>query len=206
MTVTKNTKNIAIIGLILAIAGIGGYFYMQSQVVPTLSTDIQTVNNKDISLEFVYGGGDTGFTLSQSAAPDGNLLKAYVLTSTKDYKEFQENKDDRETPPAISAFVYQLEDEVAASTSERVERITRLQNWAMDNDALTSISKAKNTPDIVELDGLKALHYQADGLYQQDVYLASYKNRVYMFVGQYDSEKDITYIGFQDFIQKISFL
>ena len=58
---------------------------------------------------------------------------------------------------------------------------------------------------MVEIDGIKALHYQADGLYQQDVYLVSYKDRVYMFVGQYNDMTEVTYTSFQELIKSISF-
>ena len=86
-----------------------------------------------------------------------------------------------------------------------LDRVTRLQNWAIDNDILTSFTKAKATPDIIELDGTKALHYQADGLYQQDIYLVSYKNRAYMFVGQYDAPSDITKTAFDELIGTVTF-
>jgi hypothetical protein len=127
------------------------------------------------------------------------------MIPTEEYAAFQSAEAGGETPASINVFVFTLEDVEVPEGTEKPERITRLQNWAADNTALTSFSQALNTPDIVEIDGLKALHYRADGLYQQDVYLASYRGLVYMFVGQFNEETDLTYTAFQSLIASVSF-
>ena len=102
----------------------------------------------------------------------------------------------------MNIFIFALDEK--ATTTEDVSRITELQNWASDNSIVTAIKLAKKTPDVVDLDGVKALHYQADGLYQQDIYLLSYKARVYMFVGQYDKDMDYTYTAFQSLMKTVT--
>jgi hypothetical protein len=135
------------------------------------------------------------------------MKKTYLLIADSDYKDYAAATEPREAPASISVFILALEEAASstASTTERGSRITRLQNWAMDNKSLTSFHLTKTTPDIIEIDGVKALHYKADGLYQQDIYLASYKGMVYMFTAQYDKETDLTYKAFQEIMKSVSF-
>lgn len=166
----------------------------------------ETVTNDELGLSFMYPTGETGFTLIEPPAGENGLLKAYLMMPTKAYQDLQASDDARETPASISVLIFTLDEETLVGTStERADRITRLQNWAIDNTSLTSFTTPKATPEIVEMDGLKAFHYQADGLYQQDIYLASYRGQVYMFATQYNEESDMTFTAFQELIASASF-
>jgi hypothetical protein len=203
-----NKKIIIFVGIILVL--LAGVFVFQKMTLPSneLTFDVaqkQTVTDKDVRLTFSYPGGPNGLTLFQPPVGENGLVKAYILMPTKSYEAQQSGGVPGESPASVSVFVFSLEDEVESTSTEQTDRITRLQNWAIDNTVLTSFATPKAAPEIIDLDGLKAFHYQADGLYQQDIYLASYRGLVYMFAGQYDKESDITYVAFQDLITSLSF-
>jgi hypothetical protein len=204
-----NKKILIIVGIAIAtiVAFVGYHQFAGAPTEQDMAAEKQTVTNEEFGLSFSYLGGDAGFSLVEPAAV-GGIKKSYILIPTPEYKEFQKATEAGETPASISVLVFLLEEEEATSTgtsTERESRITRLQNWAIDNNILTSFNVAKATPDIVEIDSVKALHYQADGLYQQDIYLASYRNRVYMFTAQYNEAEDLTIASFPALIESISF-
>lgn len=190
----------------LAVAVLAGAWYQISQYLKEqVPTTTEKVHNEAVGLGFSYQAGEAGLALFEPPL-SGNLLSAYLLMPQSDFEDYQAaDTEGREAPASIGVFVYALDAATTTESGERLDRITRLQNWAMDNSTLTSFNQAKNTPDIVEIDGAKALHYQADGLYQQDIYLVSYKNRVYMFVGQYNDVKDMTYTSFAPFMETVAF-
>ena len=208
-----NKKILIIIGVVIALilAFVGYRQFAGAPSTQDIPAEQKTVTNQEFGLSFNYIGGETGFALVEPPAT-GSIKKSYILMPTADYADFQKATEPGETPASISVLVFMLEDEAEASTTqavgtttERESRIARLQNWAIDNNILTSFNTAKATPDIIEIDGVKALHYQADGLYQQEIYLASYRNRVYMFAAQYDKADDITITSFPALIGSISF-
>jgi hypothetical protein len=206
--IVTNKQPLRIIAIVLLIALFGfAYYYFVAKPVDITTLPTETRTNTDVGISFSYPAGDDGLTLVEPPRDTTPGLKAaYLLMPTKEYDDFIKSTEAREAPATIGVFVYALDTATStASSGERIDRITRLQNWAMDNNVLTSFSQAKNTPDVIEVDGLKALHYQADGLYQQNIYLASYKNQVYMFVSQYNEEADITRTAFDSFIQSIIF-
>ena len=171
----------------------------------------QTVENDMLGLSFSYMGGPDGFTLVEPPAEQKGILKAYLLLPTKSYQEYKTQEVPGEAPASMNVFVFTHEENQATSTptdassTARADRMTRLKEWATTNATITSFTNAKSEPETVEIDGLKMLRYKADGLYQQDIYLASYKNQVYMFVGQYNEESDMTYTEFQKLMQTVSF-
>jgi hypothetical protein len=203
-----NKKVLITIGVVIAIilAFVGYRQFAGAPTVQDLAANQQTVTNEEFGISFAYPGGEEGLALVQPPATD-IIKKSYILMPIDEYADFQKSTEAREAPASISVLVFMLEDEAApaGTSTERESRIARLQNWAMDNDALTSFSLAKATPDIIEIDGVKALHYQADGLYQQDIYLASYKGRVYMFAAQYNEQSDLTFAAFPNLISSVSF-
>ena len=203
----KNTLYIVVALVIIGVAALVYYqFVRQSTDLADLSgVARETVTNDSVGLSFSYIPGEHGFSLAEPPAGEDGLLAAYVLVPTKEYEAFKASTDPREAPASITMLVYSLDTATNTATSgERIDRITRLQNWAIDNSTLTSFNQAKATPDIIEVDGIKALHYQADGLYQQDIYLVSYKNRAYMLTGQYNDPSDITFTAFQELIGTVS--
>lgn len=170
----------------------------------------QKVQNDELGVSFSYTGGENGFTLVEPPAEQVGILKAYLLLPVKAYEEYKAREVPGEAPAGMNIFVFTMADNAttstdSASTGAKVDRLTRLQEWATTNTTITSYTAAKAAPETVEIDGLKMLHYKADGLYQQDIYLASYKNRAYMFVGQYNEEKDQTFTAFQALMQTVSF-
>src|SRR5690606_4658969 len=125
-----------------------------------------------------------------------------------------------ETPPSISLFVFTNSDDAVATgtvavtpvaTDTAVEaaaepsRLDKIRIWAQENQNLTSIHLAQGEPQEVEIDGLNGRSYTADGLYMQDIYLFSYRDRMYMFVGQYMGEDDPLRGHFQDVLGTIHF-
>lgn len=211
----KSNLILIIVLLVIAVAGVAGYqYYKNHDTDQTAMVAGEQVTNNDLDLEFKYPGGDNGFALLEPDGTEKGILKSYLMIPKADYETYKNTEGPTEAPAGMNIFIYQLPDEDATSTANaapsasgtpRSSRITELQNWATDNSIFTSIKQAKNTPEVVELDGVKALHYQADGLYQQDIYLASYKSRAYMFVGQYNEQTDLTYTAFQDLIKSVSF-
>jgi hypothetical protein len=176
-----------------------------SQVAPT-----ETVKREQIGLSFAYPTGDTGFTLIEPpAATSSALLASFMLFPTVPYRGLKEKTEPGEVPAGIHIFVFSTpktaKTETEATTTATEDRMTRLLKWANDNNSITSVTKAKTSPATVTLDGLKTLQYQADGLYQQDIYLTSYKNRVYMLVGQYTDMNDYTYTAFQELLKTVAF-
>ena len=192
-------------GILVVVTIIVGYQLFVSRKTSSSGeqSSQQTVTNKEFGISFTYPNGTDGFTLVEPNGGDKGMLKAYLMLPTEKYESYK-NGGNSEAPAGMDVFIFSLQDSNSTS-SESNTRISELQNWATDNNTLTQFKQAKNTPDIVELDGINALHYQTDGLYQQDIYLVSYKSRVYMLVGQYDEQSDLTYTAFQDLIKTILF-
>lgn len=214
-----------ITGLLAAIVYIS---IIKPQEEERANTAEATVSRPEVDLSFSYPSGEAGLSLIEPPTTDNTaLLEAFILMPFADYQAIQASEPPTESPASISIFVFEeaeteesatitLEtasgtagtaevEENTATDTPRVGRITRLQNWATDNQNLTSFNQAKNTPEVVDLDGVNALYYEADGLYQQQIYLAAYKGNIYMFVGQYDSESDPIYQQFKDLMTKVSF-
>lgn len=214
-----NKQHLAVILLaLIALVGFGAYYYSSHKTGDEAAIAAgETVTNKDLDLTFKYPGGENGFELLQPNGSEKGILKSYLLIPKADYQSYKTTEGATEAPAGMNVFILALPDNDATSSmsttpatttstsTPRVSRLTELQDWANKNGTFTSINRAKAAPETVEIDGVKALHYQADGLYQQDIYLVSYKGRAYMFVGQYNDMKDITYTSFQELIKSVSF-
>lgn len=196
-------KKILIIVAIAAI--IGAYFLAQSWVVNNAERVLEDrlVENDEYSLSFNYYGGEDGYALAGPAS-DGDVLQSYVLIQQDSFVEFQQGESNI-TPPTMSIFVFELPDVEEVEGEDRPGRITRLQNWAVNNQGLTSFDRIYGTPDIIEIDGVKAIQFDTDGGYQQSVYLASYRGYIYMFVGQYERPTDTLRKDFQSLIDSVRF-
>lgn len=208
---SKNTYTIAGVVAIAVLLVVGvlwqqGSFSKDTMVVAVAQ---ETIDRPDLGLSFSYPSGEEAFSMVESVATTtGNVLQAFVMMPSQEYFEFQANDKARETPPAMSVFVFK--DDSATSTmmgttTVRFDRSERLRSWATTNTAFTSFTRPLAAPEVTEIDGVEALHYRADGLYQQDIYLASYQGRIYMFFAQFNSETDLTYTTFQDLIASVSF-
>jgi len=190
---------IVVATLLLFIFVVQPWLQNQNQIEATP----QTVNLEEVSLGFTYMSGEHGYSLIEPPV-QGDLKKAFILMSTPEYVSYQQSGNN-DSPPAISVFVFAEPGSEDDSDMERPGRITRLQNWAIDNTNITAFDKSYGTPEIVELDGLKALNYQTDGSYQQDIYIAGYHGNIYMFVGQYKRPTDAIKKDFQILIDSVSF-
>jgi len=160
------------------------------------------VENDNYSLSFNYVAGEDGYELIQSSTQD-DFLQSYVMVGKNELLAYQENEADT-APPTMSIFIFHLPDEEVAE-GEEVGRVTRLQNWAQSNSGITSYEQIYGTPKIVEIDGVKALEYSTDGIYQQSIFLASYRGYIYMFVGQYDRPTDSIKSDFVNLMQSVRF-
>jgi len=203
------TLKIIILAVVLVIASATAYQLVFKNLLEdrTISRVVQeTVSRPDIPVAFSYPSGEAGMTLIEPPTVDGEMLNhAFILMRTEAYREYQTNDFAGEAPAAISLFMFNFPEQAEAENVEPIGRIARLQNWALDNQSLTSFDSVENTPDIVELDGVKALRYTAEGAFNQDIYLAAYSGNIYMFVGQYESVEDDIYTVFQELVASISF-
>ncbi|MEK7639342.1 MAG: hypothetical protein AAB388_04240 [Patescibacteria group bacterium] len=203
----SNTKRVLLILTVIAVAVgtfliIRSWFFSQSKVVGVT----ESISHPELYLSFTYPSGEEAYSLIERPGTSESLTHAFIIMKTDEYIALQANQNEGDAPPAISIFVFpEAEPEDVPSTTERAGRITRLQNWATDNKNLTSIHLAKNTPEVVELDGVKSLYYQADGNFAQEVYLVSYHNNIYMFVGQSQKPTDQITTVFKDLIASVSF-
>lgn len=194
---SRNYLIIAIIAIIVAAVVIVLEMDSQERVLEDV-----LIENDTYSLSFNYWAGQDGYELIESSTSD-DFLHSYVLVDAVALDEFRSN-DSETAPPTMSIFVFQLPDNESPD-GERVGRITRLQNWAQSNAGITSYEQIYGTPEIIEIDGVKALEYTTDGTYQQTIYLASYRGFVYMFVGQYDRPTDFVKADFDTLMESVRF-
>ena len=209
MNTKLNKQALIVIGAILFIATIlvGYQLVVHEEQQTTLGTT-KTVNDETYGLSFSFDEGEEAFTLVEPPVNQAGIQKSYIMLLTKAYADYQQSDNVAEAPAGMNVFILTLEEEgntENATTAEQSDRMTRLKDWAMRFDGLTQYSKKKAEPEEVEIDGLKALKYQTEGLYQQTIYLATYKNNVYMFIGQYTEQSDITYTAFEKLLTTISF-
>lgn len=211
MKTQKKTLGIVAAILVAATALLAYQLYQHRDTDSTTATEgMRTVTNEAFGFSFAFKEGPNDFTLVEPPEGQAGIEKAYILMPTKAYTEYKESTEAREAPAGINVFVMTFETEATeefdtASTAERTDRMTRLKAWATERDNLTQFSQAKAEPEVIEIDGLKALKYETDGLYQQTTYLATYKNRVYMFVSQYNEKSDVTATAFDALLQSVSF-
>ena len=198
-------KNIILGILVLAVALAGYFFLLKPQLDDrTVAVVVQeTIERRDLELSFSYPSGQNGLSLIEPPITPGEALAAaYILIPTPEYIDYQQAEFSGATPAAISVFVFSAD---RADETEDIGRIARMQNWAAANDGLTSFSRALNTPDITEIDGLEALTYTTEAAYDQDVYIVSYRGNIYMFVGQYEGASDDLRQTFADLISNVRF-
>lgn len=210
MNTKLNKRTITIIGaiLILATAVVAYLMFVQATSLSGVTGTERTISDDMYGVSFSVTEGEDAFTVVEPPANQAGIQKSYVILPTKAYTEYKNSESITEAPAGMNVFILTLEEEgntENATSTEKADRMTRLKDWAVRFDGLTQYSKKKAEPEEVEIDGLKALKYQADGLYQQTIYLATYKNNVYMFVSQYNEESDITHTSFDELLASVSF-
>lgn len=164
-------------------------------------TAMMTIDRPDIELAFRYPSGEAAYTLIEPPLPeDGTspITDVFLIMPTPEYIDYQNGKGI--TPPSVSVFVIpQPESTVEGG------RIARLQNWAENNPQFSSFTSVTSEPEVVEVDGAKALKYLTDGTYKQEVYLVSYSGNIYIFTGQYEEEDDQIRQMFTTFMSEVTF-
>ena len=184
--------------------------WLQNRTVAV--TTNETILRPALNIAFTFPSGEKAYTFIEPFKVEGSdkPVGAFIMMKSKAYGVLQDPDFVGETPPSMSIFVFAEPAEstttVVASGTPKLDRITKLRNWATANTLLTAYTIAKGTPEEVDLDGVKALHYQADGLYPQDIYIAFYKNKYYLIVGQYDGEADPQRAVFQELVKSITFM
>jgi hypothetical protein len=205
-----NTKKIITIGLLFVILGVGGWFLYGQVVKPAIDNRTvpvvvnTTIENEEVDLVFSYPSGDDGYAMIEPPTdPTTGLLKSYIIMENASYQAFTNTETPTEAPPAVSIFVIEMPD-----LPEEVDagRLSELQVWAGQNPQFTSYPFMTTEAEVIEIDGLTTLRYQADGLYQQEIYLSSYRGRAYVFVGQYINETDDIRKMFQDLMSSVNFM
>ncbi len=207
----KNTKLIIGAVVILGIALIAIFFVRPMLQNRTVSTVVnEKIERPELNIAFTFPSGEDAYTYIEPMKVEGENkpVGAFIMMESKAYEVMQDPSFVGETPPSMSIFVF---DEVEAtstvsSSTESIDRMTKLRNWAMENTSLTSYNLALSAPEEVEIDGVKALHYKADGVYLQDVYVAFYSNKFYLIVGQHNGEEDSQHGVFQELIRSVTFL
>ena len=200
---------------------IGGYLWYRYNTDENRTIEItkETVIAEEYALTFSYPVGENGLTLIEPPIEGQPFKKAYLLIPDGEYEAFSQNPEASEAPAAVSVFIFDIPPAASSTpaaapattasptstTTDPNSRMARLETWARENSAITSFNFAKSAPETIEVDGVKFLHYKADGPYQQDVYMASYKRQAYLFIGQYNAETDRTYTALQEIIASISF-
>jgi hypothetical protein len=204
-----------ILGILAVVVVIVGVMivrpWLQNRTVAV--TTNETILRPELNISFSFPSGEEAYTYIEppldKATTTGGPIAAFIMMRTQAYMEFQSAEYARETPPSMSLFVFNKPEESAtsvASGTPDVDRTTRLRDWTVAHDSLTSYSLAKGVPEEVDIDGVKALHYQTDGLYLQEVYVAFNRGKYYLIVGQYDGEADPQRTVFQELVKSITFM
>ncbi|MCA9354818.1 MAG: hypothetical protein KC877_04835 [Candidatus Kaiserbacteria bacterium] len=178
---------------VIIIVGIVGYALYTQLIKPTLDDRMvsavvpMTIQNEDLAFAFTYPSGEAGYTLIEPPVPTttaSGLQKVYLLMDTQEYIAFQQSES-AETPPTVSVFVVKMPD-----VEVEGDRETRLIAWAEQYPQFSSYAVKNDDTEHYDLDGVDAIRYSTDGLYRQQVYLASYRGNAYVFVGQYNDDAD----------------
>ncbi len=210
----ENQKNIKVtIILLVALAlAMGFYFFGPQAKDRTVAVNtIEKIENRDLNFSFSYESGETALSSMEGLSDqtvNSSLLKMYVLMESVTLDEFNQAKEEgqgREAPPSISVLVFERASTTEAVNSSSSTSFDKIKQWAEANSQFTSINLAQGAIEDVEIDGASAIHYKADGLYPQDVYVVKYGKKMYLFVGQYLEEGDYMQTAYQKLMESVLF-
>lgn len=211
----KHIFSPVIVFLILIVTVVlgGAYFLMSripaDQMVSTVA--LERVSQPDLNFSFGVPSGDEGLSFTQSLPnlfSGQELQKAFVLMKNSDSNMFFSTTTDQsttETPPAISILVFNYGTTTQSTSTENLDAQGKLELWAREHDGYTAISLATSPITKVDIDGAPAIQYTTEGLYPQDIYLARYSGRMYLFVGQSLSNGDILDTSFEQVVDSVLF-
>ena len=198
---TQKKIYIIITVLIFAVVAAAAYvFFFKPQARYVAFNQAELVSRPDINLEFSYVGGPDALSLIEAPVEGEPLKGAFILMPSGDYIEVRNNPE-AETPASISIFVFTLPEQKNGDVS----RIDALRQWASDNPALTGINDAEGETEEVRIDGVKGIAYKTEGAYSQEIQLFSYREHIYMFVGQYDGTADDLSDEFKELLSTVVF-
>lgn len=206
----KSVKFIYVSVAVLLIAFIAALYYVlvfQPEETFNAQNGAITIERPEAGLEFSYIAGPNSLSLFEPETVQEPLSSVFILVPSAEYVAIR-NQEEIETPPSITLFVYnQLNAyDRPGENGEDLPRAERLVRWANENDGVTGISRALAEPASVEVDGLRGLNYQTEGAFLQDVYLFSYQDRIFFFVGQYEEEGDQMQHLYEDLLESIYFI
>lgn len=201
----QNQKKIALIILVAVIVcGTALYFF---QIKPSAEFAAQnateTITRDELGIEFQYVAGPDALSLFEPSVSREPLLGSFILMQSPDFVALR-NKESEDTPPSISLFIFEYNDNEMPKEVEELSRQEKVLYWAKENQVLTTVTD-ETVLENAEIDGVKAYRYQNQGLYPQTIYLAMYQGKMYMFVGQYENSSDQMQKYFDDIISTIAF-
>jgi hypothetical protein len=200
---------LTILSLVLIAGGYFAYTKLRGPVIPDRTTEV--VERTDLNLTFTYTGGKDGYAFVEPPLSDEMNVKGidgvFIMMDADEYASYRELPPGGESPKSMTVFVVKEGAEATSTTvgttTERIDRKTKLRAWAEENALLTSYNLAQGTIEDVEIDGASAIRYAADGLYPQVVYIVYFSDRYYLFVGQYDGEGDSMKGDFDALVQSV---
>jgi hypothetical protein len=202
---SKNT--FLYLALALTVVFVAGFVYTQYLKPQLDNRPVAAVAQMSISspvapLMFKFPSGDGALALIEPPTGDVSstgIKEVYLMMDSQQYVEFSKSED--ETPPAtISIFVLPY---VEAIGAEEMNRVGKLQAWAVANTQFSSWGAATTEPQPVEVDGVRAITYKTESVYKQDVYLVLYADDIYVFTGQYETEGDEMQTMFNDILASV---
>jgi hypothetical protein len=209
----KIPKVAYVIAILLILAAIGATYYvmvLQPQQVFEAQNAVVRIDRPDTGLEFSYVEGPDALSLFEPSTVTEPLHSVFILVPSPQFVALR-NQEEIETPPSITLFAYDKRNAYDRPNENDPEggdlsRRDRLLRWANENDGVTGISRALAEPADIELDGLSGLFYQNEGAFKQDIYLFSYQDRIFFFVGQYQTEGDQMQQYFKDVLETVYFI
>lgn len=205
---TKLFFLVAVVGVLI----VGALFvrpWLQNRTVSTIA--IEKIERPALNFSFAFPSGEDAYTYIEPtmSTTTGGPDAAFIMVRSDAYADYEKATPGGEAPPSMSIFVF-TEQEVDTATSSvgttSRTRMEKLRTWAEVNSGLTLYDRPLAPHEEVKIDGVKALHYKADGLYMNDIYIMFNKNRYYLVVGQYDGETDPAYGAFKDLVNSILFM
>jgi hypothetical protein len=197
------TRTIFIVLGVLAVALLIALFvvrpWLQDRTVEVVVSE--RIERPELGIGFTFPSGEGAYSYIEpvfGTSTEGEPLAAFVMIKSDAYTDYMS------APPTMSIFIFpELGESTSTAGTTSPDRMTKIRTWAEENSGRTLYNLAQSAPEEVRIDGAKALHYKADGLYPNDVYITFYQNRYYLIIGQYDGESDPAYGIFKELVDSI---
>lgn len=206
----NNKKWLFLLFLLVVVLGASFYWFNGPAKDRAMSISVEEkVVRPDLNFSFSFLGGVNALSYTESAPEtltDNNLLKAFVLMETKRQRNYLKEKG-ASVPPAITILIFRKTDFTdsgsQATSSERLSSFDYLAKWTDVNSGYTGSRHAVSDYVDTEIDGRTALNFQSELGFKQDTYVARYRDKVYLFVGQYEQDGDFMQQAFKDLIASV---